>query len=133
MWVPDTILQMVQQHVLHVQTSPQTRTIPARAVVQTHVAGHVMPDTINLGHRVCNVVRDTIAQQAVQVKQHVAGVNILPPDLMRPVIVKVSVRAAMAPVRHLPVQILVQRVSTQPVAHRLAATAQVEHMGQPRA
>jgi len=36
-----TIPQMAQQVALHVRTSPQTRTIPARAAVQIRVAGHV--------------------------------------------------------------------------------------------
>ena len=55
-----TILQMVQQHVLHVRTNPQIHTIPARAAVQTHVAGHVMRGIINLAVHVYCANPDTI-------------------------------------------------------------------------
>lgn len=79
MWVRGIILQMVQQHVLRVRTSPKIRTIPARAAVQIHVAGHVMPDSINLGHRVCHVVREN---GQLQVRP---AVLLFLPDAMAPV------------------------------------------------
>ena len=42
---------MVQQHVLHVRTNLKIHTIPTRAVVRIHVAGHVMQTIINPVHR----------------------------------------------------------------------------------
>ena len=55
MLAPDIILQMAQQVALHVRTSPQTRTIPARAAVQIRVAGHVMQTIINPVHHARHV------------------------------------------------------------------------------
>ena len=55
MLAPDIILQMAQQVALHVRTNLQIHTIPARAAVQTRVAGHVMQTIINPVHHARHV------------------------------------------------------------------------------